>query len=140
MFAHPNAFSAQNSHRIALFQPDVARPDLDRIEDIGADAIGTARMAVGYLEELPYETTKPIQSAIRTITTQVENRRVLTDDFRHAVLSVLKHLAREDLNDEMASDFDHAMRCLRDALNLSHRVQDLLAAEKDIGWHRGLGG
>ena len=79
MFAHPNAFSAQNSHRIALFQPDVARPDLDRIEDIGADAIGTARMAVAYLEELPYETTKPIQGVIRTITTQVERRFVLTD-------------------------------------------------------------
>ena len=138
MFAHPNAFTAQNSHRIALFQPDVARPDLDRIEDIGADAIGTARMAAAYLEELPHQTTKSIQSVIRTITTQVEKRRVLTDDFRHAVTLVLKHLAREEYIDEMASDLDHAMRCLRDALNLSHRVQDLLAAEKDIGWHRGL--
>jgi hypothetical protein len=138
MFAHPKAFTAQNSHRIALFQPDVARPDLDRIEDIGADAIGTARTAVAYLEKLSYETTKPIQGVIRTITTQVEKRRVLTDDFRHAVTSVLKHLAREDYTEEMASDLDHAMRCLRDALNLSHRVQDLLAAEKDIGWHRGI--
>ena len=139
MFAHPNAFSAQNSHRIALFQPDVARPDLDRIEDIGADAIGTARMAVAYLEELPYETTKPIQGVIRTITTQVERRFVLTDDFRNAVISLLRHLAREDYTDEVVSDLDQAMRCLRDALNLSHRVQDLLAAEREIGWHRDLG-
>lgn len=139
MFAQSNAFSAQNSHRIALFQPDVARPDLDRIEDIGANAIGTARTAVAYLEQLPYETAKPIQGLIRTITTQVEKRRVLTDDFRHAVASVLKHLAREDYTDKMAPDLDQAMRCLRDALNLSHRVQDLLAAEKDIGWHRDKG-
>jgi len=29
------------------------------------------------------------------------------------------------------------MRCLREALNQSYRVQDLLAAENDIGRYRG---
>jgi hypothetical protein len=53
-------------------------------------------------------------------------------------LLVLKHLVREDRGDEIAGDLELSMRHLRDALNYSHRVQDLLAAERDIGRHRGI--
>lgn len=138
MLVTPNTFPSQNNHRIALFQPDIARSDFDRIEDIGANAIASARCALSQLEQLPHATLKPIDSLIRTIRTGVDQRRVLTEDFRHDALLVLKHLVREDCSEDISSDLDQSIRCLRDALNYSHRVQDLLAAERDIGRHRGL--
>ena len=136
MLVTPNTFPTQNNHRIALFQPDIARTDLDRIEDIGANAIASARCALGQLEHLPHATLKPIDGFIRTIRTSVDQRRVLTEDFRHAALLVLKHLVREDRGEDIAGDLDQSIRCLRDALNQSHRVQDLLAAERDIARNR----
>ena len=138
MLEKPNTFPTQNNYRIALFQPDIARTDFDRIEDIGANAISSARCAVGQLEHLPHASIKPIDGFVRTIRTSVNQRRILTEDFRHAVLLVLKHLVREDRGDEIAGDLELSMRHLRDALNYSHRVQDLLAAERDIGRHRGI--
>jgi len=138
MLVTPNNFPSQNNHRIALFQPDIARTDFDCIEDIGADAIASARCAVGQLEHLPHAILKPIDGFLRTIKTCVDQRRVLTEDFRHAALFVLKHLVREECGDDIAGDLDQVVRNLRESLNQSHRVQDLLAAERDIGRHRGM--
>lgn len=138
MFVTPNNFPTQNNHRIALFQPDLARTDFDRIEDIGADAIASARSAVDQLAHLPHATLKPIDGFFRTIRTSVDKRRILTEDFRHAALLVLNHLAQAKFSEDSNEDLDTLTRNLRDALNQSHRVRDLLASEKEIGLLRGI--
>lgn len=138
MLSVPINFPTQNSHRVALFQPDIAHADFDRIEDLTADAIAAARMAQTQLEQLPHAILKPVDGLIRTITSAVEQRSVLNDEFRNAAACIVQHLAGQDCSDEYADDLDLTMRYLRNALNLSHRVQDLLAAEREIGRYRGI--
>ena len=56
--------------------------------------------------------------------------------YRHAAQSALRELAR--LDPELAPGLiDSAMRNLRDVLEASHRVTDLLAAEQEIARSRG---
>lgn len=62
----------------------------------------------------------------------------MSDDVRLAIEEMLRQLARAEANDTTAPLLDRLMRRLRDALEGSHSVADLLAAERDIGWHRGI--
>jgi hypothetical protein len=135
----PNSFPTQNSHRLVVFQPDLRGTDFDRIEDIAADAITAARSAVAAVENLPYDIFKPLQTDEKILRDAVERRRILTDDVRLAMEDMLRQLARVESDEATAPRLDMLMRSLRDALEGSHRVADLLAAEKDIGWHRGIG-
>lgn len=135
----PHSFPTQNSHRLVVFQPDLRGTDFDRIEDIAADAITTARSAVAAIEDLPYDIFKPIQSYEKILRDAVERRRILTDDARLAMEEMLRQLARVEPDEATAALLDRLMRSLRDALESSHRVADLLAAERDIGWHRNIG-
>lgn len=139
MIHMPKTFPKQTSQHIVLFQPDQRSPDSERVEDIAADAIAAARAAAALLEDLPYEIFKPMQAYGEILRQAVERRRILTDDVRLAIEEMLRQLARAEADDPIASLIDRMMRRLRDALEGSHRVADLLAAERDIGWHRGIG-
>ncbi|MCA0273077.1 MAG: hypothetical protein LCH69_13590 [Proteobacteria bacterium] len=124
----PNTFPTQNTHRVVLFQPDSIRPDFERLEDICADAIAAARTAFEAMERLPHPLFKRIERPLDALAEAVNRRRVLTEDYRAALADMLRALAEDEADLRLL---------LRDALNLSNRVADLLAAEKDIAWHRG---
>ncbi|GGE29140.1 hypothetical protein GCM10011360_16560 [Primorskyibacter flagellatus] len=136
MFPIPQTFPTNNTHRMVLFLDHQLHGDYERIEDILANAARHTRAASEALAQLPYEALKPIQGWARDLEKHSERRRFLTDDYRHAARSALRELAK--LEPEMASGpIDSAMRNLRDALEASHRVTDLLAAEQEIARSRG---
>lgn len=133
----PTTFPAQNTRRLVHFHPDVQRSDFARIEDIGADAISAARTALAQLGTLPTTLFNRLAPHLVTFGEAVERRRVLNEEFRRTLADMLRTLEGADVDSEDAHPHDLVCRALRDALDLSHRVADLLAAEKDIGWHRG---
>lgn len=136
MIPLPTTFPSQNTHRVVLHQQALPGTDFERLEDLTADATAAARRALEEVDKLPYELVQAHQRSIKMIGDFVGKRRVLSQDFRNAAELVLRALARADVADEAAQAHDAVMRNLRDALNLSHRVADLLAAERDIFWHR----
>ena len=136
MFPTPTTFPTSNTHRMVLFLDQQLHGDYERIEDILADAARYSRAASEAIAQLPYEALKPIQAWTRDLDKHYERRRFLTDDYLHAARSALRELARQD--PELAPGLiDSAMRNLRDALEASHRVADLLAAEQEIARSRG---
>ena len=62
--------------------------------------------------------------------------RVLAHDFREDVSEILIHLDQAEPGN--SDDMVDMHTTLTLALTLSQRVADLLAAERDIGWHRGI--
>lgn len=136
MFPTPKTFPTNNTHRMVLFLDQRLHSDYERIEDILADAARYTRAAGEAIAQLPYEALKPLQSWTRDLDKHAERRRFRTEDYRHAAQSALRELAR--LDPELAPGLiDSAMRNLRDALEASHRVTDLLAAEQEIARSRG---
>ena len=136
MFPTPTTFPTANTHRMVLFLDQQLHGDYERIEDILANAARHTRAASEAIAQLPYEALKSIQSWVRDLDKHCERRRFLTDDYRHAARSALRELAR--LDPELAPGLiDSAIRSLRDALEASHRVADLLAAEQEIARSRG---
>jgi hypothetical protein len=136
MFPTPKTFPANNTHRMVLFLDQQLHGDYERIEGILADAARHTRAAGESIAQLPYEALKPLQCWVRDLDKHSERRRFLTDDYRHAARSALRELAR--LDPELAPELiDGALRNLRDALEASHRVADLLAAEQEIARSRG---
>ena len=138
MIPEPTSFPVGNSHRVAHFFPQQPVRDFERLEEILADAIAAAREAMARLDTLPQTLWKPIEAEARALRAQIGKRRLLSDDFRHAAEAILRRLARADIPEDAAEIAHLAAHRLRDALNLSHRVADLIAAERDIGWHRGI--
>lgn len=135
MVPSPSIWPSTNVHRVAVFQPDL-HVDVEKIETTLADAIGSARAAITAMYDLRYETVKPLALSRRVLTEKVEARRILNDDFRHHAKDLLSRLAKVDPEEEDGHALDIVMRGLRDALEGSHRVADLLAAERDVEWHR----
>lgn len=136
MFLTPTTFPTANTHRMVLFLDQQLHGDYEHIEDILANAARHTRAASEAMAQLPYEALKRVQSWARDLDKHAERRRFLTDDYRHAARSALCELAR--LDPELAPGLiDSAMRNLRDALEASHRVTDLLAAEQEIARSRG---
>jgi hypothetical protein len=137
MIPTPQIWPGDNSFRVAVFQPDL-HDDFQKIEITLADAIASARAAIEAMHNLRPETVKPLEQARRNLAAKVDARRVLNDDFRHEAKIVLCSLARVDPEVEDSRILDTVMRGLRDAHEGSHRVADLIAAEKDIGRQRGV--
>jgi hypothetical protein len=142
----PTQYPGQNTHRIVLFHPDGGKCDFDRIEDIGADAINAGRTACALIQVLHHEVVRPIYSRVIAIQTHLDKRRVLNADYLNLAAIILRHLegfadSNPDLviSGEESNRIANAAAQLREAIALSNRVLDLLAAEKDVGWHRGLG-
>lgn len=136
MFPRPNSYPTQNTHRMVHFFDAPRHTDFERIEDLLADAVRHLRAALVAMEALPYESFKPVQSWHRDLGRHAETQRLLTEDFRHAAHAALRELARQ--NPEAAPELlDRLQRDLRDALEASHRVSDLLAAEREIAACRG---
>jgi hypothetical protein len=138
MTRNPFRIPSDNSHRIVLHQPDRRGTDFERLEDIGADALGAARAALEALAELPYDLFKPLQFHERIMRDAVKHRRMVGQEFRDAVGNLLEAASALPECEAAHETLDRLNRSLTEALALSHRVADLLAAERDIGLHRGV--
>jgi hypothetical protein len=139
MIHRPTTFRAKNIHSIAHFFPDQVR-DVDRLEDLLADAYSAAREAVSALDEMRYEDIKPVERYRRELAKQVERHNLLNDDVRYAVQKLLHHLAGFPPEDP---DLDNPpilglRRALHRSLHGLLRVADLLAAELEIEAQRGI--
>lgn len=136
MFPKPQSYPTQNTHRMVHFFDRPRHTDFERIEDILADAARLVRDVVTGMQELPYDAFKPLQAWHRDLEKQAAKGRFLSQDFRHAAQSALRELARQ-VPDPTPELIDRLQRDLRDALEASHRVGDLLAAEQEIAFTRG---
>ena len=136
MFPKPTTYANGNNHRLVLFLDQKMHGDFERIEDILADAARHTRAANEAIGQLPHEAFKPLQRWSGDLDKHLEQNSLLTEDFRHAARSALREMAK--LEPEPAPGLiDDATRLLRDALEASYRVCDLLAAEQAIAKHRG---
>lgn len=134
----PTSFPSQNNHRLVVFNPDQKPADFDRIEDIGADALAHARRALTLLPGLFTEAQNALGKVTDKIAAHVAKRSLLNDearlDLETAVETCAKLLADYGDDSVVAAVGEQ----LQEALDASHRVADLLAAEESIGWHRGI--
>ena len=137
MIPEPSSFASGSSHRVALFPQPTS--DFERLEDMLADAISAARDAVQHAALIDYELYKPIQALMKDVEKQVDLGRLLTDDFRRPCGAAWSSLSQSRPSADAAAAHEHMTDRLATALRLSHRVNDLLAAERDIGWRRGVG-
>lgn len=136
----PTNFPTQNNYRIVHFNPDQLVVDFNRIEDIGADAIASARQAMTLLPGLYTEAHNRLAEVTDRIAAHVAKRRLLTEearvDLETAVNTCLALLGENGEDTVVGAIGEH----LQEALDASNRVADLLAAEESIGWHRGIPG
>ncbi|MCB1335966.1 MAG: hypothetical protein KDK10_00395 [Maritimibacter sp.] len=137
MIPEPSSFASGSSHRVALFPQPTS--DFEKLEDMLADAIGAARDAVQHAPMLDYECFKPLQTWMADIEKCIDQGRLLSPDFRRPCDAALSSLRKNQPSADAASAHEHMTNGLATALQLSYRVSDLLAAERDIGWHRGVG-
>lgn len=133
----PSSFPGQNTHRHVVFTAEAQPDEFARLEIAAADAIAAARAALRAFEADPIA-DGTLKAEFRVLADFVVKRRVLGEDFVELAEEMVQHLAQigsETPSDQIAS----IQRLLADALALSRRVLDLLAAERDIGWRRGIG-
>lgn len=135
----PNAFNSANTHRIVLYQPDVGGSDFERIEDILADGIGAVREALDLMRHLPADLVSPLNRAERVLRGAFDKRRLLSAECRDAIRRWLSEAVRCGEDYSQDNCLQAVRRRLVAALDASERVLDLLAAEREIGSHRGLG-
>ncbi len=137
--AFPTRVAGSNNYKFVVFQQPLPATDFERAEDMAADGIGQARRAIELLRELPGNLVKPFEPTLTILRRSVDKRRILNDSFRENAAAVLHRLEHTNANDQISSQIEVISRDLRDALDTSHRVTDLLEAERDIGWHRRIG-
>ncbi len=134
MIPAPTHFPNDNSHRVALFLQPTPRDDFDRLEELTADGIRSARKALEDLTSLAIQFDRSTMANLAELQQAIEKRRLLNDRFVDAATELCAQLSDAPHADpcaEIASD-------LKQAISLSNRVRDLLAAERDVGWHRGI--
>lgn len=123
----PTRFPGSNTHRIVHFNPDRAN-DFEKVEALVADGLAKLRRETKSLKEFPYDQPAELKKAIACIEDEVAKRRLLQPSLQDALRKVLEHLEQLDIPDQ----FDLLMWNLRQALFLSQRVCDLLAAEREV--------
>ncbi len=134
MIPAPTHFPNDNSHRVALFLQPTPRDDFDRLEELTANGLQAARKALEDLASLTRQLDRSTAADVTELRQAVEKRRLLNDRFVDAATELCAQLSdapHADLCAEIASN-------LKKAISLSNRVRDLLAAERDVGWHRGI--
>jgi hypothetical protein len=129
--AMPKTFPTQNNLRSVVYQPD-RHTDFDRMHDLCADAARAARSALAGMHKLPDEAMRPLQFHRQMLADALDRGRVLTDSFREASIALMAGISafEQGADDRTRSA---VLSSLNEALERSHRVGDLLAAEKDQG-------
>lgn len=125
-------------HNISL-QLNEDTTDINRIIDIGADAIRDARLALDWLpadvpiEDL-FQDIAPVQALIKA----VQTRAVLEPEFSDIADQVLEQLPTEfDDRDPIERRLERARSNLREAQYNANRYLDLMVAEAKRAQSRG---
>lgn len=134
----PTTFPAQNSHRVVQFNGENPKTDFERLEDIAADGLRALRRALDLLPELPTPVFNGLHAETKALRAHIDRRRLLTDQCRLDLEVCLTRIDGMALEDDQAPEIARLAHLLGQALGASHRVADLLAAEKEIGFHRGI--
>ncbi|WP_270733106.1 hypothetical protein [Shimia sp. Alg240-R146] len=138
MIPAPTHFPNDSSHRVALFLKPAERDDFDRLEELTADGLQAARKAVEDLTNLQIQFDRTATANLTELQQAVEKRRLLNDRFVDAANALRTQLAGMEHPEDCAEVFDRIAQELGQAIALSNRVRDLLSAERDVGWHRGI--
>lgn len=138
MIPAPTNFPNDNSHRVALFLQPTERDDFDRLEELTADGLQAARKALEDITNLQVQFDGATISNLAELRQAVEKRRLLNDRFVDAATALRTQLADMEHLEACPEVFDRIAQELRQAIALSNRVRDLLSAERDVGWHRGI--
>ncbi|ABA81574.1 hypothetical protein GQF56_21725 [Rhodobacter sphaeroides] len=136
----PTLIPAQNNHRVVHFTGNEPPRDFERLEEIAADGIAAARDALALLPLLPTHLFNQLHGVAGELLPHVSDRRLLNGRARQhleAVVEVINRL-RLQVDSEDEALFGEIGRNIIAALDASNRVADLLAAEKEIGWLRGI--
>ena len=133
----PTVFAQSNTHRVVVYQPDRAPPAFDRLEDALADGLRAARQALAI--ELPVEAHRLLEPTAKALRDHIlDKRRLLSQQCRHDLGYYLLLARRWVAAHGTTPEVDAVMAGLEEAHEASHRVSELLGAERDIGWHRGI--
>jgi hypothetical protein len=136
MTSMPKTFPSQNNHRSVVYQPD-RYTDFDRLHDLCADAARAARSALADMHKLPHDAMRPLEFHRKVLSEELDRGRALTDNFRDAATALLAGIAAfEPAADDRTRSA--VLSNLTEALDRSHRVGDLVAAEKEIGRLQGI--
>ncbi|WP_172841227.1 hypothetical protein [Rhodovulum sp. P5] len=111
---------------------------IDVQQDVGDPHIGQARAAADALAGLSGGSRLKIEKWSRNVVRHVDRRRAAHDDFRTDAEILAARLRALEIDGEGAQARDTALYHLSEALRLSHRVSDLVAAERDLAYLRGL--
>ena len=133
----PSSIPIQNNHRLIVVNAEAEPDDFTRLEVLTADAISHARTASEAGKAICTAGNRAFHYALEELAEHVAKRRVLSNAFRETVAAVQCHLDRatEGQPDKIAPAMSEA---LKRSIALSLRVTDLLGAERDVGWHRGI--
>lgn len=123
---------APSRHQVAV---EMRQNDFERIEELGADAMDAARLALDTLVKIDGFALSRELNDLRKI---VADRAALSQTSRFLLadaVAAIHPLIETDPTGLIVVARDHLARCLR----LSERVADLLAAERHVGFCRGIG-
>lgn len=136
----PTSFTNSNTHRLVHFNPDAKRSDIERLDDLAADAVEMTREALSLTPGFDTPTHNALHGNVSAIERHAARRHMLGDtcqaDLDGCIEAVCKILEIDGTEDSVLVSF---LALLREVLNRSHRVSDLIAAEREIGRMRGIG-
>ncbi|TNF16500.1 MAG: hypothetical protein EP320_01695 [Rhodobacteraceae bacterium] len=131
----PNLIPSGNTHRIILSAPDQKTPDIDRLQDIAADATGALRLALQSASDLTQGIAEDIRAELTALERRLERRDTIGDGTRAEIALCIERLGAF-LPDDTVEVFRDELSV---ALNHSERVADLIAADQEIRRLRWLG-
>lgn len=136
----PTSFTNANTHRLVHFNPDSKCSDIERLDDLAADAVEMTREALSLVPGFDTPTHNALHAHVGAIERHAARRHMLGDacqaDLEACIEAVCKVLEIDDTEGSVLVAF---LALLREVLNRSHRVSDLVAAEREIGRMRGIG-
>lgn len=133
MIPIPPSFPQNNSHRVALFHEPTPRDDFDRLEELTANGLRAARSALEMITASEVAFDRRRAANIAELRQAVEQRRLLNDRFVETARAIHNDLEQADRSELSGLSVRQVIQDLRDAISLSNRVRDLLAAERDVG-------
>ncbi|EGJ22916.1 hypothetical protein RSWS8N_12540 [Cereibacter sphaeroides WS8N] len=136
----PTIIPTQNNHRVVHFSGDMPRGDFERLEELAADGVAAAREALALVPLLPTPLFNALQPQLMALFPHVERRRLLGERAREELELFVQEMnrLRPEVSEAHEEAFKEIGRLLLASIDASHRVADLVAAEQQIGWLRGI--
>lgn len=135
---YPAAVAQAHTYRVVHLQPDQAATDFERLEDLLADGLGAAREALT-APGLPRGAEAAMGQPLRLLREHVlGRRRLLSEPCRGALASCIAAARGWSEEHGPTPVLEAVVGGLERALAVSHRVEELLAAEREIGAARGI--